>query len=195
MQLLSRRFILRDFVGEDFPAFAAYHANPKSRELYGPDEGSFKRADELFQLFLSWTSQRPRRNFQFAIVRHSGVLIGCAGLRMSDSVGNQAEIGVELDPVYWGRFGYTIEILQCLIDFGFRNLDLVHIIGKSIDANRPVSRLASAFGAQSRGCDTPKWMMARGWRQIEWRIEHDQWLANVLDDSFRHILRRTSTSG
>ena len=185
MQLTTSRFILRDFVDDDLPAFAAYHADPRSSELYGPDESGPGHVAELIQLFRAWAAEQPRVNFQLAVTLRDGSLIGCGGLRTKDARPGQAELGVELAPVYWGRFGYAIEIMKCLVDFGFRDLDLTQIFGSTVSANARVSRLASAFGATSRERPTPGWMAARGWRRIEWRISRDQWLARPSIGSFK----------
>lgn len=178
MQLTTRRFVLRDFTDDDVPAFVAYHTDPRSRTLYGPDEGNLEHINELVQLFKLWEAERPRVNFQFAVVLRNGILVGCAGLRMRDSEVRSAELGIELDPKYWGRFGYAIEIAKCLVDFGFGDTNLVRIVGRTVDVNMRVTRLAEAFGATHRDAITPDWMAVRGWRQIEWHITRDRWLAS-----------------
>jgi [ribosomal protein S5]-alanine N-acetyltransferase len=177
MQLTTKRFVLRDFDDNDLPDFAAYHADPRSRELYGPGENTPEHAAELVRLFISWAAEEPRQNYQFAVVRLDGQLVGCAGLRMKDAEPGRAELGVELDPKYWGQFGYAVEIMKCLIDYGFINFDLVEIFGSTVSENGKIARLASAFDAVSVERNTPEWMTAKGWRQIEWQISRERWFA------------------
>ena len=75
MQLTTKRFVLRDFDDNDLPDFAAYHVDPRSRELYGPEENTPEHAAELVQLYKAWAAEKPRQNYQFAVVRLDGKLV------------------------------------------------------------------------------------------------------------------------
>lgn len=175
MQLSTKRFILRDFAENDIPAFINYHNDPRLRELYGSGENTPDHAAELIKLFISWADEQPRLNFQLAIARLDGLLVGCCGLRMKDLPPGKAELGVELAPPYWGKFGYATETMTALIDFGFNELGLDQILGKTVSANSKISRLATAFGAKAAVIDTPAWMAAKGWQQIQWQIDKVYW--------------------
>lgn len=196
MLLTTKRFVLRDFVVDDFPAFEEYHADPRSSEFYGPERDNPRLAAELVQLFMAWAVEEPRLNYQLAIVQRGGPLIGCGGLRMKDVGPDSAELGLELAPAYWGRYGYATEIMKRLVNFGFDDLGLARIFGTTVSENARIARLVSAFGAVSVECSTPVWMAARGWRQIEWRIDREQWLAGPSDGSFKpKPLRGPAMSG
>lgn len=176
MEIITKRFLLRDFVQADEPAFLAYHADPRYAEFCSSAEVTPEFTHQLFQRFMQWAAEVPRRNYQLAIDdRRSFQLIGCGGLRQDGDV-EQAELGIELAPQYWGRYAYAIEVGKALIDFGFRNLELKQILGVSVSANLRVSRLAERYGfhaAEIRsGSD---WMRLRGWSQIEWRITRESW--------------------
>jgi [ribosomal protein S5]-alanine N-acetyltransferase len=69
MEIVTDRFVLRDFVEKDSPAFAAYHADPRSLDLYGDEQAKPGHARELLELFKSWAEERPRRNYQLAIIQ------------------------------------------------------------------------------------------------------------------------------
>lgn len=185
MQLTTNRFLLREFVDADLPAFAAYHADPRSAELYGPDDTSPDLAAELIGLFKTWASQIPRLNYQFAVIRRGGALVGCCGLRGAGAGPGRAELGVELAPEYWGRYGYALEIMKRLADFGFIDLELSEIYGTTVSANAKVARLATSFGAVSVERPRPEWMVARGWRQIEWQMSRELWQVGSFNNSFR----------
>ena len=75
----------------------------------------------FLRLLSKWAAEKPRRNYQFAIIQRQGsqLLVGCCGLRTADSEASKAEFGIELAPEFWGRFGYAIEIMHALGDFGF----------------------------------------------------------------------------
>ncbi|MBN8564195.1 MAG: GNAT family N-acetyltransferase [Leptolyngbya sp. UWPOB_LEPTO1] len=177
MEIITKRFLLRDFVQEDEPAFLAYHADPRYAEFCSPEEVTPDFTDQLFQRFMEWATDVPRCNYQLAVIdRRNLELIGCGGLRQDNDATGQAELGIELAPLYWGRYAYAIEIGKALIDFGFRNLGLEEIIGISVSANLRVSRLAERYGFQvldaQPGSD---WMQMQGWSQIKWQLTRESW--------------------
>jgi RimJ/RimL family protein N-acetyltransferase len=194
MQILTNRFLLRDFEPEDAPAFEAYHADPRSREFYEDDGAEPVHPRELLELFSTWAVERPRLNYQLAIVLRDGTrtLMGCCGLRSADSEPSQAELGVELAPAFWGRYGYAVEVMLALVEFGFANLNLREIYGITVSANSRIARLAETFGATAVLRPTPAWMSARGWSQIEWRATKEQWEEGhlTLNSSRRANARR-----
>jgi [ribosomal protein S5]-alanine N-acetyltransferase len=182
MEIVTKRFLLRDFIEDDAPAFEAYHADPRSLEFYGTDAAKPGHARELLAIFKNWTSEHPRRNYQLAIIqRHAPHrLVGCCGLRGADSEAHRAELGIELAPNYWGRYGYAIEVMRALAEFGFGRLGLQEIYGGTVSANARIARLVSAFGAVAIARPTPAWMAARGWSHIEWQITRAQWQSDRL---------------
>lgn len=177
MEIVTKRFLLRDFIEDDAAAFEAYHADPRSLEFYGPDEAKPGHARQLLEIFKSWAREHPRRNYQLAIVprQESQGLVGCCGLRREDSEARQAELGIELAPNYWGRYGYAIEVMYALVEFGFGSLGLKQIYGGTVSANTRIARVVSALGAVATAPPTPAWMAARGWSRIEWQITREQW--------------------
>ncbi len=177
MEIITKRFLLRDFIQEDEPAFLAYHADPRYAEFCSPEEVTPVFTHQLFQRFMQWATEEPRRNYQFAIVdRRNQELIGCGGLRLESYAAEQAELGIELAPQYWGRYAYAIEVGKALIDFGFRDLGLKEILGISVSANLRVSRLAERYGFHASGVRPgPDWMRLRGWSQIEWQLTREAW--------------------
>ena len=189
MEMITKRFLLRDFVEDDLPAFAAYHDDPRSLEFYGAEEAKPGYARELFDVFKTWAKEHPRRNYQLAIVQRQGLqrLVGCCGLRTADSESSKAELGIELAPQYWGRYGYAIEVMRALVEFGFGSLGLKKIYGGTVSTNARIARLASSFGAVATTRHTPAWMAARSWSQIEWHVTREQW------ESGRLTMRSTAT--
>lgn len=182
MEIVTSRFLLRDFVGEDSPAFAAYHADPRSLDLYGEEQAKPGHADELIAVFKSWAAEKPRQNYQLAVIRRKApqVLLGCCGLRCAGAAVGTAELGIELAPQYWGRYGYAIEVMRALVEFGFDSLGLNEIYGATVSANARIARLAGSFGAVAIPRPTPAWMLARGWSQVEWRVTREQWESGRL---------------
>jgi ribosomal-protein-alanine N-acetyltransferase len=177
MEIVTKRFLLRDFVDSDESAFIAYQADPRMLEFYGDEEAKPGHAQKLLDTFRRWTQERPRSNYQLAIVRRDGSrrLVGCGGLRDVESAARTAELGIELAPEEWGRHGYAIEVLRALAKFGFEELSLNEIHGSTVSANARMARLASSLGAVATPQATPAWMTARGWSRVEWRVTREEW--------------------
>ncbi|MDZ7957270.1 MAG: GNAT family N-acetyltransferase [Aulosira sp. DedQUE10] len=178
MEILTKRFLLRDFIKEDEPSFFAYHADPRYAEFCTPEEVAPSHTHELLHLFSQWADERPRLNYQLAIIErlNSQELIGCCGLRRENYSSEQAELGIELAPQFWGRYAYAIELAKALIDFGFQDLGLKEIRGISVSANLRVARLALGYGFVAIGTlHSPDWMCERGWSQTEWQLTRESW--------------------
>jgi [ribosomal protein S5]-alanine N-acetyltransferase len=177
MEIVTGRFLLRDFDESDRSAFLAYHSDPRFLAFYGPQEADPGHARSLLETFRVWAEERPRRHYQLAIVqaRDPQAMVGCCGLRGTRCAG-RAELGIELAPEYWGRYGYAIEVTDALLEFGFRDLGLREIRGLSVSANARVGRLASWFGAVALATRPGSaWMLARASRETEWRITRESW--------------------
>ena len=169
------RFLLRDFGKADRAAFVRYQMDPRYLRLYDFSESDPARAEQLFDLFLRWQGERPRRNFQVGIFETvTGRLLGCAGLRRAGE--GSAVLGIELAPSEWGRFRLAIDVAGALMEYGFRTLELQTIIGDTASGNRRVERLARWFGAEivARRLG-PAWMQARGWEEVDWALSRVDW--------------------
>lgn len=169
------RLVLKDFEEADRTAFVGYQMDPRYLGLYDFSASDTARAEQLFDRFLGWQGEAPRRNFQIGTFdRASGRLLGCAGLRRADK--DVAVLGIELAPAEWGRFRLAIDIATTLIDYGFRTLHLQTIIGDTASGNRRIEKLARWFGAEiiarRTGAD---WMQARGWQEVDWALSRADW--------------------
>jgi len=174
----TRRFLLRDFTADDAQAFAAYRGDSRYARLYAPEESAPQHSAHLLTLFRDWAKQQPRQNYQLAVVQlgEPFALIGCAGLRRAGLPEDEAELGMELAPDFWGRHAYAVEIGRALLEFGFCDLGLHTITGSTISANDRISRLAEWFGAQTVAKRPgPEWMAERHWSHVDWRITLERW--------------------
>jgi RimJ/RimL family protein N-acetyltransferase len=178
MRLETRRFVLRDFEESDYPTFRRYHQDSRYLAFYGPEPREPEHAETLLRSFAAWAAEKPRRNYQLAIVSRAfaGALVGTCGLRMEGQAPGTAELGLELAAIHWGRYGYAIEIARALLGFAFEDLGLEEITGITSSANVPVRRLAQWFGAEQIE-DRPgtAWMMAHGWSEQVWLITRETW--------------------
>jgi RimJ/RimL family protein N-acetyltransferase len=177
MEIVTKRFLLRDFREEDVSAFEAYHADSRSQEFYGVEEAKPGHAKQLIAMFNRWAEETPRRNYQLAIIQHKEPqsLVGCCGLRSADSKPGRAELGIELAPACWSRYGYAVEVMRALVAFGFDSLRLNEIYGGTVSANARIARLANSFGETAETRPAPAWMEARGWSQVELQLTREQW--------------------
>lgn len=177
MEIVTKRFFLRDFIQEDEPSFFAYRADPRYAEFCAPEELTSNYTRELLILFHQWAIEHPRRNYQLAIAsRQTSELLGCCGLRLENHNSAVAELGIELAPQFWSRYAYAIEVGQALIDFGLRKLGLQEIRGVTVSANMRVARLAHRYGFIPIGkLTSPNWMIAREWSQTEWQLTKESW--------------------
>lgn len=178
MEIVTKRFLLRDFIELDRSPFLDYQADPRNLTFYGPDEVSPEHAACLFETFQTWASDHPRLNYQLAIVQRQEpyALVGCCGLRGMECDAGEMELGIELAPTYWGRYAYAIEVGRALFDFGFRELGLDVISGSTVSANVRISRLAEWIGAEVVAIRPGlSWMSDRGWNEVDWRIMRERW--------------------
>lgn len=201
MELVTRRLRLRDFVETDAPAFVSYHADPRSAEFYAPGEAAPGSARQLLDVFRGWAIEQPRRNYQLAITLlqpehtppdaphdlpaeepHANAsassgerVIGSIGLRSEGLAARHAEFGLELAPDAWGH-GYAAEAARAFLTFGFRDLDLIDVVGVSVSANLRVARLVRGLGFVESGTRPGAgWMEGHGWHHVEWWLTRQAW--------------------
>jgi [ribosomal protein S5]-alanine N-acetyltransferase len=67
MEIVTKRFLLRDFVESDRLPFLNYQADPRILTFYESKEFNPEHADHLFDLFQTWAIEIPRLNYQLAI--------------------------------------------------------------------------------------------------------------------------------
>ena len=177
MLIHTPRFILRDFLEPDRAAFISYQMDPRYRHLYDIGQVDEQRAQNLFDLFITWQREVPRQNFQAGIFeRKTGRLCGCAGLRKAGRQDGTAVLGIELTPDDQGRYRLAIEVASALVEHGFHDLDLHLIVGSTASGNTRVERLARRFGAAITARRAgPEWMVTRGWQEVEWALARDDW--------------------
>lgn len=179
MEIVTKRFLLRDFIESDRSPFLDYQADPCSQIFYEPIEVSPENSTRLFETFCKWASEHPRFNYQLAIVqrREPYALVGCCGLRGKGYDAGEMELGIELAPDYWGRYAYAIEVGRALLNFGFGELGLDMISGSTVSANARIARLAEWIGAEIIAIRPAGsiWMSERGWNELEWCITREQW--------------------
>lgn len=177
MLLTTDRLILREFEEGDWEAVLAYQSDPRYLRHYAWSERAEEDARAFVRLFVGWQGEEPRRRFQLAIVpRGEERLIGNCGLRVTDPVAREAEIGYELDPRGWGR-GYATEAARAMLAFGFGTLRLHRVTARCLAENVASARVLERLGLRQEGR-----LREREWIKGRWR---DTLLYAILDREWR----------
>jgi len=133
VELVTSRLILREAEPDDALALASYQSDSRYREQYpespGP-QGEILDAPGIVRLARLWAADLPRLNYQLIItLGPGGQVIGCAGLRQAGYPPGEAEVGIELDPEYWGA-GYARSRTRLTVHLGSFSLGGVPILAR-----------------------------------------------------------------
>ena len=151
MRIATERLLLRDFVTDDWPDVLAYQRDPRYLQFYPWADRTEAEVRRFVKLLVDQQTERPRRNFQFAITfPDGGQVIGNIGIRRKPENDWEADIGYELAPEYWGR-GYATEAALAIVDFGFRELGLHRISSWCIADNAASARVLERVGLRPEG--------------------------------------------
>jgi ribosomal-protein-alanine N-acetyltransferase len=108
--------------------------------------------ERLVQEFIGWQHEQPRCKYQLAIVlQTTHVLIGTCGIRMVTAHAQEAELGYELHPEYWGH-GYATEAAWHMLAFAFQTLRLQRVWAQCLAENRASVRVLERLGIRQEGC-------------------------------------------
>lgn len=113
MHIATERLGLREAEDFDVAHLSAYQMDPRYLEHYTttPD------AAEVILKARNWAMETPRSNYQFVItLAGESPAIGCGGVRGRGYPNLEAEIGIELNPDFWG-VGYALEVVRELMKF------------------------------------------------------------------------------
>lgn len=174
--LATERLLLREFVEDDWRAVLAYQSDPRYLK-YSP--WTRRTADEVQSFvsgFVEWQSQQPRTSYQLAIVlRAEGRLIGNCGIRMEMADSQQANVGYELAPDYWGE-GYATEAAHSMLAFGFDELQLHRIWAHCVAENVASYRVLEKIGMRREGrLREEEWIRGRWWDTLVYGVLDHEW--------------------
>ncbi|MEH2119779.1 hypothetical protein [Nostoc sp.] len=69
MEIVTKRFLLRDFIELDRSPFLDYQADSRSQIFYEPSQASGENLTRLFEKFCTWACEHPQLNYQLPIVQ------------------------------------------------------------------------------------------------------------------------------
>lgn len=179
MEITTERLLLREFVEDDWVAVHAYRSDARYQEYYDSSESSLQAAQEFVLSQVTRQLEQPRIKFQLAVVlRSEHKLIGNCGIRKDLAEAQQADIGYELNPQYWGQ-GYATEAARAILDFGFNHLN-VHRIWASCVADNARSRgVLEKLGMRQEGrLREVEFFKGRWWDTLIYAILKDDWERN-----------------
>lgn len=126
MKFLTERLILRNVSEFDSQDLFEIRSNPEINQFLhrNPPKNSFDALD--FILDIKQRSARKEILFLGISRQNEAKLIGTICLWKFSEDRKTAELGYELLPKFHGK-GFMSEAVNCVLDFGFRNLDLSKI--------------------------------------------------------------------
>ncbi len=146
IRLETRRFILREFREIDRAPFVECHADPAFARFHTDAERKAGHAETVFNLFLAWQTEQPRKNVQLAISRGAqSTYLGNVGLRTEGLEPGVGEIGIEIVKALWGT-GAADEVLQTFVEWARREMGITLIAAETALGNRAAERIAMAAG-------------------------------------------------
>lgn len=177
MELETKRLVLREFVSDDWRPVLAYQGDPMYLRFYDWDTRSEADARAFVNMFIAYQMERPRTKYQLAMtLKSDGQLIGNAGIRVNDPRLREANIGYELDSLYWNQ-GYASEAALEIVTFGFETLRLHRIWAQCVAENAASARVLEKVGMTREGCEREKDFIKGRW--------HDRLTYAILDHEWR----------
>lgn len=185
MELETQRLLLREFVADDWRAVLAYQGDPMYLRFYDWDTRSEADARAFVNMFITQQLERPRTKYQLPLIlKEDGSLIGNAGIRVNDPRLREANIGYELDSLYWNQ-GYATEAALAVITFGFETLRLHRVWAECVADNAASARVLEKLGMKREGCEREKYFIKGQWhnRLVYAILDHEWRAAHPLPDN------------
>lgn len=144
MRLRTARLDQQPFTLDDVDAAHRLWTNPSvRRHLWDDIVIPRERAEEAIMAGIA-SFRKDRFGLWGAWLRHAGPLIGFTGLRFVDET-PEVELLYGLLPEYWGR-GLATEAAEAVLDYGFRELDLPRLVGRTDPPNSASVRVLERLG-------------------------------------------------
>ncbi len=178
MHITTPRLTLREFVFDDWHAVYEYQRDPRYLRFYRWENRSEHDARWFVEMFLHWQRARPRHNYQVAIIlSESNTLIGNCGVRIKDAMRGIADLGYEINPLYWSH-GYATEAAHAMLDYGFAELKLKRIWAQCIAENSASARVLTKIGLRFERREHQKEYVKGHWYDLLTYALHDhEWRA------------------
>ena len=182
MIITTERLILREFTEDDWEAVLSYQRNPLYLRYYHWTDRMAEEVRDFIGMFLANQKIIPRTKFQLATtLKATDQLIGNCGIRMQSIDAQQADIGYELDPNYWGQ-GYATEAARALVDYGFSHLGVHRIWASCVADNLASAHVLEKLGMRLEGrLRENEYYKGRWWDPLVYAILDYEWRAQGND--------------
>lgn len=148
--LETDRLLLREIIEEDSQKIFDFFSNENVTRFYGQDSfTSIEQAKQLIDLYAN--QYLEKRGIRWGIeLKETKEIIGTIGFHAWSPKHKRAEIGYELQPVYW-RKGYATEAVTKIFTYGFNEIGLTRVGAVVFIENDASNRLLTKLGFQKEG--------------------------------------------
>lgn len=144
LPILTERLEIRPYRAEDVERIhEVLYGNAQARRL----TGGVSDIDETRTTIERFIERGRLDGYSYWAVleRHSGELIGEAGLKPLEDRGPEVELGYSFGPASWGR-GYATEAGRAILDTAFGPLGLERVVAVTREANTASQRVIAKLG-------------------------------------------------
>jgi len=175
-KLETERLLLRELTLLDAEMMFQYFSKESVIRYFGMD--SFENIEQAKTTIQTFKNRYEEGNvFRWGIEKKgTDQLIGTCGFHLINNHHKRAEIGYELDDIYWGK-GYASEALQAILTYGFEKLQLIRIAAVVYVENKASQKLLKKAGFQEEGL-LRKHMIQNG-------VAHDTILFSLLKEEWK----------
>ena len=162
IELKSNRLKLRLVKENDLNSIHELHSLPETDEFN--TLGIPKNISETKSILESWIKNlKSNSNYIFAIeLIDSNKFIGLIALNLGREKLQMAEVWYKIHNSYWNK-GYATECLNCVLNFGFENLNLHRIIAGCAVENSGSIRVLEKVGMMREGRGRQILPLKSGW--------------------------------
>ena len=180
MLLTTERLLLRELLAHDWHAVWAYQSDPRFLRSTPEPPLRQEQVQQWVQEYIGWQHEQPRCTFQLAIVLQTTErVIGSCGIRLVTAHAQQAELGYELHPDYWGQ-GYATEAARSLLAFGFQTLQLQGVWAECLPENTGSIQVLERLGMRYTHRLHQHTLMQNRWRDLlEYVMDRAAWQAHT----------------
>lgn len=148
-KLETERLLLRELTLLDAEMMFQYFSKESVIRYFGMD--SFENIEQAKTTIQTFKNRYEEGNvFRWGIEKKgTDQLIGTCGFHLINNHHKRAEIGYELDDIYWGK-GYASEALQAILTYGFEKLQLIRIAAVVYVENKASQKLLKKQGFKKR---------------------------------------------
>ncbi len=151
--LETLRLSLREFVPDDSEDLFRLNSDPRVMRFVGDGRVvSRERHAQIMRRVLGYPRHYADLGFWYTTRRDTGAFVGWFALKYAGK-SPDIEVGYVLAPEAWGQ-GYATEGASALVQFGFEDLDLDHIIGVTYPKNFASQQVLQKAGLEDRGWGT-----------------------------------------